>query len=96
MANANQELLDTLLTLEARLQTLDERRRGSAAGDRSAGALNFHQTYLRLTNQMRETSAALDYCLKVNRQVAAMQAEETSRLLEMLEELQTGPDASTG
>lgn len=96
MTNANQDLLDTLLTLEARLQTLDERRRGSAAGEASGGGLDFHQTYLRLTNQMRETSAALDYCLKVNRQVAAMQAEETSRLLEMLEVLETGPDAPTG
>jgi hypothetical protein len=94
MTNANQELLDTLLTLEARLQTLDERRQGAAAGEVPAAVLYFQQTYLRLANQMRETSAALDYCLKVNRQVAALQAEETSRLFEILEELEIAADSA--
>jgi hypothetical protein len=94
MTNTNQELLDTLLTLEARLQTLDERRQGAALGEVPAAVLYFQQTYLRLTNQMRETSAALDYCLKVNRQVAALQAEETSALFEILEQLEIAADSA--
>jgi hypothetical protein len=94
MTNTNQELLDTLLTLEARLQTLDERGQGAALGEVPAAVLYFQQTYLRLTNQMRETSAALDYCLKVNRQVAALQAEETSALFEILEQLEIAADSA--
>jgi hypothetical protein len=96
MTGEGQALLDTLLSLETSLQALDEQSGGEGPGEVPSAVEDFQQACLRLTNQMREARAALDYCLKVNRQVAAMQAEETSRLVRALEEMASGPDGATG
>ena len=79
----DQSLVDTMLSVEEALDALAERNRTSDAGNFSSTVHSIHSTYLRLTNQMRELTAALDYCLKVNKQVAALQRQCETRLLEL-------------
>lgn len=81
----DQSLVDTMLALEAGLETLDERVRAPAVYEITDSVELVRSIYLRLTNQMREVSAALEYCVKVNREVAALQAEAADHLLEMMD-----------
>ncbi|HYN99740.1 MAG TPA: hypothetical protein VEU28_08725 [Actinomycetota bacterium] len=85
----DQSLVDTMLSVEEGLDDLEERKRARDSGEFSSTVDSIHSTYLRLTNQMRELTAALDYCLKVNKQVAVLQRKCETRLLEMFGALET-------
>jgi hypothetical protein len=87
----DQSFVETLLLLEANLDSLDERTHNPQPEELSETVHSIHDTYLRLANLMRELTAALDYCLKVNRSVAALQHEAGGKLLEMLELLESQP-----
>lgn len=84
----NQELVDTMLLLESGLDALDERLGGPREDEILDAAESVQGVYLRLANQLREVVAALDYCMKVNRQVASLQDEGAAQLLAILEELE--------
>ena len=84
----DQSLVDTMLSVEEGLDALAERHRSPDDSDFASTVNSLHSTYLRLTNQMRELTAALDYCLKVNKQVAALERQCESRLLEIFEALE--------
>lgn len=92
----DQSLVETMLLLEANLDALDERTPHTDPEKISETIPSVHDTYLRLANQMRELTAALDYCLKVNRQVVDLQREVGGKLLEMLELLQRRDTAGPG
>jgi len=88
----DQSLVDTMLSVEEGLDALAERNRALDDGEFSSTVDSIHSIYLRLTNQMRELTAALDYCVKVNKQVAVLQSQCETRLLEMFGALET-PEA---
>lgn len=84
----NQELVDTMLLLEAGLDALDERLGARGTEQIPGTAESIHETYLRLANLLRELGAALEYCVKVNNEVTLLQGESAAQLLGMLETLE--------
>lgn len=86
----DQSLVDSMLALESGLETLDERVRAPDAYEMADSVELVHSIYLRLTNQMREVSAALEYFAKVNRELSAIQAQASELLLEMVDSHEPG------
>ena len=86
----DQSLVDAVLELESGLQTLDERVRAPEAYEITDSVELVHSIYLRLTNQMREVGAALEYFAKVNRELTAFQAQASELLLEMVDSHEPG------
>lgn len=96
----NQELVDTMLLLEARLDALDQRLELPGEDEIPDAAESVHEIYLRLANLLRELGAALDYCVKVNKEVAILHGEGAEQLLGMFEALENleaeGPPGAAG
>jgi hypothetical protein len=84
----NRELVDTMLLLEANLDALDERLEVPGAGQIPDATESVHRIHRHLANLLRELNAALEYCVKVNREVAILQAEAAAQLLRMFEALE--------
>lgn len=96
----SQELVDTMLLLEAGLDALDQRLEIPGVDEIPDAAESVHETYRRLANLLRELGAALEYCVKVNREVAILQGEGAAQLLGMFEALERleaeGPPGAGG
>ena len=92
----NQELVDTMLLLEAGLDALDERLEVPGADQIPDATESVHGIHRRLANLLREVGAALEYCVKVNREVAILQAEAAAQLLRMFEALEKSDAGGPG
>lgn len=77
-----------MLLLEAGLDALDERLEVPEVDGIPDATESVHQIYRRLANLLREAGAALDYRVKVNRQVTLLHDEGAAQLLAMFEALE--------